>query len=132
MISWMSFAIKQAAGTTGELALLSGYFMTAWVKSGAFTQINEPLKKNPKWDPSAVFILRMSSGLSTGTGCPSPHLDPVSPDRCGGLPYQGNVNAYSYNFDIMDSAGIDFPSEGSWGLETEYLDALTKATDPED
>ena len=43
-----SFAIKQAAGTTGELALLSGYFMTAWVKSGAFTQINESLNKKPK------------------------------------------------------------------------------------
>ena len=125
-----SFAIKQAAGTTGELALLSGYFMTAWVKSGAFTQINESLNKNPKWDPSAIFHTPDEFGLVYWNRVPSPHLEPVS-GPLWGLPYQGNVNAYSYNFDIIDSAGIDFPSEGSWGLETEYLDALKKATDPE-
>ena len=61
---------------------------------------------------------------------PSPHLDPVF-GPLWGLPYQGNINAYGYNLDIMDSAGIEFPTAGSWGLETEYLEALKKATDAE-
>ena len=126
------FAIKIAAGTNGEVALLTGYFMAQWLPAGdAFTQINEPLQKNPKWDPSAVWHTPDEHGLVFWNRVPSPHLDPVF-GPLWGLPYQGNISGYGYNFDIMESAGIEFPSAGSWGLETEYLDALTKATDPED
>ena len=125
------FAIKIAAGTNGEIALLTGDMLAKWVQEGdAFTQVNEPLNKHPNWDPSTIFHSVDEYGLVFWNRVPSAFLEPVFGPMWG-LPYQGNLFVFGYNLDILDSAGIEFPAEGSWGLETEYLEALKKATDPE-
>lgn len=125
-----SFAIQQAANSQGEVALLSGAFFMSWVEGGAFTQINEALSKNPRWDPSAQFFGPDAFSINFWNRVPSSHLEPISGPTFG-LPYQGNMIGYFFNVDMMTKAGIEFPTVGKWGIETEYLEALKKGTDPE-
>ena len=98
------FAIQQAANSQGEVALLSGAFFLKWVEAGAFTQINEALSKNPRWDPSAQFFGPDAFSINFWNRVPSSHLEPVQGPTFG-LPYQGNMIGYFFNVDIMTKAG---------------------------
>ena len=125
-----SFAIQQAANSQGEVALLSGAFFLSWAEAGAFTQIDEALSKNPRWDPSAQFFGPDAFSINFWNRVPSSHLEPVQGPQFG-LPYQGNMIGYFFNVDMMTKAGIEFPTVGKWGIETEFLETLKKGTDPE-
>ena len=72
------FAIKIAAGTNGEIALLTGDMLAKWLPAGdAFTQVNEPLKKHSDWDPSSIFHSVDEYGLVFWNRVPSAFLEPV-------------------------------------------------------
>ena len=50
------FAIKIAAGTNGEIALLTGDMLAKWVQEGdAFTQVNEPFEQAPELGSKHYF-----------------------------------------------------------------------------
>lgn len=81
-----SFAILQAANSQGEVALLSGAFFMSWVEAGAFTQINDALSKNPRYDANAQFFGPDAFSINFWNRVPSSHLEPISGPTFG-LPY---------------------------------------------
>ena len=128
------FNIRLAAGTQGEIALLAGWFNWSWVQYGAFAQINDTLAKHDGFDPAAYFATPDINTLNVHNK-PYSGLDSMQGPAFG-LPYQGNMTSYRYNLEIAESAGIDLPATsvhagGSWGLETDFLEAMKQARDPE-
>ena len=125
-----SFSIQMVAGTAGELALLSGWFKSRFQASGGFVQIDDVVRKFDTFNPHDYYFYPDTNDLTFTDTLPIGHLDGLRGPMFG-LPYQGNLNTQIINLDIMEQAGIEWPTPGRWGIQTEFLEALQKATDPE-
>ena len=126
-----SFSIQMVAGTAGELALLSGWFKSRFQASGGFMQIDDVVRKLDTFNPHDYYFYPDTNDLTFTDTLPIGHLDGLRGPMFG-LPYQGNLNTQIINLDIMEQAGIEWPTPGRWGIQTEFLEALQKATNPEE
>ena len=124
-----TYGIRMAAGTQEDIALMHGHFLHHFVESGAFTLMNEPLRRHPDWDPEAWWFDPDTFATVAEDELPINQNRPLDSAPLYGLPYQGNVHGIYYNLNLMEENGIEWPTKGRWGLEQEYLDAMTKATD---
>ena len=125
-----SFGIQLAAGSQAEAALLDGGFFQQWVDKGAFVQINDVLSKNPDYDATDYLFWPDQKTINFADEFPIPWQEGMAGPAFG-MPFQSGANVIWYNFTMMEEAGIPMPVEGSWGLQTDYLDAMRKVTDPE-
>ena len=119
-----------AAGSLPEAALMSGWFATGWYTAGAFTNIDDVLAKQDGYNAQDWYYPGDSSGVDFADTLPYGHLDGLRGKQFG-MPYQGNTNGQHINLQIMEEAGIQWPTPGNWHLEQQYLDDLRKATDPD-
>ena len=125
-----AFGVQIAAGTQAEVALLSGWFASRWHRSGAFAQIDDVVRKRADWNPKDYYFDPDTGSVVIQDTLPIGHLDGIRGPMFG-MPYQGNCSGTIINLDMMEGAGIEFPTEGKWGIETELMDAIKQATDPE-
>ena len=125
-----AFGVQIAAGTQAEVALLSGWFASRWHQAGAFAQIDDVVRKRADWNPRDYYFDPDTSSVVIQDTLPIGHLDGIRGPMFG-MPYQGNCTGTIINLDMLEGAGIEFPTEGKWGIETELLDAIKQATDPE-
>ena len=123
-------AIMIAAGTQPEAVLMPGWFAAQFLAQGAFTVIDDVLQKHDGFDPTEWYWCPDESTVNLVNERPFPHRDGLR-GPFHGMPYQGNLNVLSGNLALMESAGVEFPTPGNWGIQTEMPDALRRITDPE-
>jgi len=119
-----------AAGSTPEAALMSGWFAAQWYTADAFVNIDDFLAKQDDYNPEDWYYPGDSSGVDFADTVPYGHLGGLRGKQFG-MPYQGNTNGQHINLQLMEEAGIQWPTPGNWHLEQQFLDDLRKATNPE-
>ena len=82
------------------------------------------------FDPTDWYWAPDQSSVNLFNERPFPHKDGLQ-GPFHGLPYQGNLNVISGNLELMENAGVEFPTPGKWGIETDMPDAFRRITDPE-
>ena len=125
-----AFGIQIAAGTQSEVALLDGGFVNQWVQAGGFTQINEETRKHPDWDPTRWWFSPDEYTVNFHNTMPAPTNKPITGPQFG-MTYQGACTGLTMNYTMAEAKGIPEPSEGSFGLTTDFVENAKKATDPE-
>lgn len=119
-----------AAGSTPEAALMSGWFAAQWYTGDAFVNIDDFLAKQDDYNPEDWYYPGDSSGVDFADTVPYGHLGGLRGKQFG-MPYQGNTNGQHINLQLMEEAGIQWPTPGNWHLEQQFLDDLRKATNPD-
>ena len=125
-----TIAIMIAAGTQPEAVLMPGWFAAQFLASGAFTVIDDVLRKHEDFDPTDWYWAPDESSVNLVNERPFAHKDGLQ-GPFHGLPYQGNMNVLAGNLELMEKAGVDFPTPGKWGIETDMPDAFRRITDVE-
>ena len=120
-----TFAIKIAAGSESETALLEGGFFFQHVDS--FTQINDVVDKHPDFQPDQYYFV-------PDTYTTNFDLDvPLTTEMAGpqfGMPYQGVLSGLRYNIDLFEGAGVDPPGE-DWTWGSQVTEAAKQLTNPD-
>ena len=125
-----AFALHVAAGDAAELTLSEPVDTAPWYQEGAFTRINDTLEKHADWDPLKWLHQPDEYSVNFWDEQPSVTNDGIQGPQYG-MPYQGAMIGPAYNTSMMDRLGIAFPEKGKWGVETEFLEALKQATNPD-
>jgi ABC-type glycerol-3-phosphate transport system substrate-binding protein len=124
------YGVQIAAGVQSELALLGDGMLARWGSEGVWFTINDLLAKHADYDAGDWYYEGDSYSFNFEDTLP---FDTLGGARgpIAGLPFQGNINGQQINLELMEGAGIDWPTLGNWQLEGQFLDDLRKATDAE-
>ena len=125
-----AFGIQMTAGTQAEVALLDAGFVNQWIQPGGFTQINEEIRKHPDWDPTRWWFSADEYTVNFFNTIPAPTNKPIEGPQFG-MTYQGACTGLIFNYNMAEAKGIPEPSEGSFGLTTDFVETAMKATDAE-
>ena len=125
------FPLQMAAGTQGEVAMLDGGMLGAFVAAGGFTQINDALDKRDDYHRNNYYFIpdlytvNFDHSHSEGGSVPTV----IDGDQFG-LAFQAGTGGILINMDLGEWVGIEPPSEG-WKYDAEFLESAKKATDPD-
>ncbi len=125
------FPLQMAAGTQGEVAMLDGGMLGAFVADGGFTQINDALDKRDDYDKNDYYFIpdlyTVNFDHSHAEGGSVPTV--IDGDQFG-LAFQAGTGGIVINLNRAEEVGIEFPSAG-WTYAEDFLDGARRATDTE-